>query len=121
MACTTLTVQAQQQPIVTISSITFAKKNFLGGWEPVNSSCQESSDLVGKDLGLIVTGNVMNGPASFQVEVSYVNPQVQSKVLYFDITNQGTGTFSIALMTSGEKYENGTYQALSARALNVRR
>ncbi len=119
MPCTTLTVQAQVQPTVTISSITFAKKNLLGGWDPVNSTCQEPSTLAGKDLGMIVTGNVAGAPANFQFEVSYVSPQVLSKVLYFDITGQAVGNFSIVLIPNAEKYETGLYQALSARALNV--
>ncbi len=119
MPCTTLTVQAQAQPTVTISSIGFAKKNLLGGWDPVDSTCQEPSTLAGKDLGMIVTGNVAGAPANFQIEASYVNPQVQSKVLYFTITGQAVGTFTIVLIPSSEKYETGNYQALSARALNV--
>ncbi len=120
MVCTSLTVQ-EQQPTVTISSIGFAKKNFLGGWDPVSSNCIETADLIGKNIGMIVTGNVANAPANFIIETSYVNPQVQSKVISFSIVGQAMGNFTIALEATLEKYEAGNYQALSARALYVTR
>lgn len=116
--CITLTVQAPN-PVVKVLEGGFAKKNPLGGWDYAgDANCQESSALVGTELGFKCKVEVTNSKANFNITVDSTDPTGASSRNTYTFTGVDVGTYTYDL-TTFDTYMAGNYAGLAIRAANV--